>query len=171
MKSVEIQPAEVITTRDFPVHSMEVLAKYFDMYRNGSENSLPPVPLMNINFFLPYFSEPELTLLLEFLSQNPDVSYFLLNGSHRTTAANLTRKFIRGMVLVAVEDIQIAREIKSNGKPYQHRLQDTIEENIRDLISHFRGTNIFQTVQQKTDKMVKQRVIPKYMIDYYNKDC
>ncbi len=165
MKFVDVQPDEVITTRDFPVYSPEVLEKYFDLYKNGRDKVLPPVPLIDVNRYLTHFDEPEYSLLLEFLSQNPDVRFFLLNGSHRTTSANLNRILIRGMVLETIADIQVAKEIRCNGKRYEHGLLDTIDENIKDLIEHFRGTKLFQTVQHKTDQMINQRVIPPYMYD------
>ena len=42
-------------------------------------------------------------------------------------------------------------------------------ENIQDLVDHFHGTPMFQTIQQKTDRMINERVIPEHMIEYYRK--
>jgi hypothetical protein len=167
MQIINTQPTELITTRDFPVHSTKVLEQYFEIYKNGTGNNLPPVPLIHKNLFIPHFAEPESTLLKKFLTENLEATYFLLNGSHRTTAANLTRQLIRGMVLETKEDIMHARKIDLNGEPYEHGLLDTIDENIQDLVTHFKGTETFQTVQQKTNKMVEKKVIPHYMLDWY----
>jgi hypothetical protein len=169
MKFVSIKPAEAITTRDFPVHSVEVLKRYFELYRNGAGDELPPVPLIHADLFFPHFEEQEKALLEEYLRQNPEVKYFLLNGSHRTTAATLTRNIIRGMVLVTCKDILEAERITFKDKPYEHRLLDTIEANIRDMAAHFIGTERFESVQQKTDRMVDEKVIPTSMIDHYEK--
>ncbi|MEK7528860.1 MAG: hypothetical protein AAB592_03755 [Patescibacteria group bacterium] len=160
MRSVDVHPEEVITTRDFPVHNAEVLERYSAMLRDGDDQGIPPVPLVEVELFLPHFDEPEITLLREFLIEHPDVKYFLLNGSHRTTAANLTRRAIRAVVLEALGDIVTARRMTFNGVPYEHGLLDTIDANIRDLVVHFRGTKAFQTVQEKTAKMVEERAIP-----------
>lgn len=167
MKFVDIKPTEAITTRDFPVHSAEVLRQYFEIYRNGEGDELPPVPLIDIDHFFPHLDQQEKTLLEGFLRQNPEVRYFLLNGSHRTTSATLTRNIIRGMVLETIEDIREAGKIKFNGKPYEHRLLDTIEANIKDMVAHFRGTERFESIQQKTDRMVEKKKVPTYMIDQY----
>lgn len=164
---MELDPAQVITTKDFPVHSAEVLQWYFEIYKNGEGDDLPPVPLMHVNHVAPHFDGVENTLLQEYLRQNPQAEYFLLNGSHRTTSANLTRHRIKGMLLRTREDIQEAGQIKFRGEMYQHGLLDDIMGNIEDLVEHFSGTDKFQTVQQKTDRMVDARVIAEHMIAYY----
>lgn len=156
MEFKELKPEQVITTRDFPVHSAEVLERYFEMYRNGGGYNLPPVPLMHKNLVTPHFEGPEEPILREYLRQNPQAEYFLLNGSHRTTAANLAGRMIGGMLLSTQEDICKARQITFNGEPYQHGLLDTIEGNIDDLVAHFRGTAMFWSVEQKTAKMVDE---------------
>lgn len=170
MEFKELKPVQVITTRDFPVHSAAVLAKYFEMYQNAEGNDLPPVPLMRKDLIIPRFDTPEQSLLQEYLRQNPQAEYFLLNGSHRTTAANLTRRMIGAMILETREDIDNARQLKFKGKPYQHGLLDTIEGNIDDLVAHFRGTSMFWSVEQKTNRMIDEMIIPRYMIDHYRKD-
>jgi hypothetical protein len=167
MEFKELSPTQVITTRDFPVHSAEILEKYFEIFRSGGDENLPPVPLMHRDFFMPHFERAESTLLQEYLNQNPQAEYFLLNGSHRTTSANLTRHMIKGMLLKTEEGIRKAGQIKFNGEVYQHGLLDTIEENIRDLVDHFRGAEIFESVQQKTDRMSDEGVISQHMIDHY----
>ncbi|MBN2096726.1 hypothetical protein JW752_05040 [Candidatus Peregrinibacteria bacterium] len=167
MEFKELTPAQVITTRDFPVHSAEVLQRYFEIYRRGENDGLPPVPLMHKDLVVPHFDETTGDLFQEYIRQNPQAEYFLLNGSHRTTSANLTRNMIKGMFLRTEEDIRLARQIKFNGQPYQHGLLDSIIGNIRDLIEHFRGTELFETVQQKTDRMVDERTMPQHMIEHY----
>jgi len=167
MEFKESNPTQVITTRDFPVHSAEVLEKYFKIYQSGEGNDLPPVPLMHSDLVIPHFEETDRALLQEYLKQNPQVRYFLLNGSHRTTSANLTRHSITGMLLRTEEDIKQASEIKFKGEKYQHGLHETVIGNIEDLVNHFRGTDMFQTIQQKTDRMVDERVISQHMIEHY----
>lgn len=167
MKYIAVQPAEIITTRDFPVYSSAHLASYFEMYKKGSENLLAPVPLIELQQFLPYFAKQELTVLNTFLTQNPNVRYFLMNGSHRTTCANLTKKPIQGMILESNDDIVVARQLKSNGQQYEHGLLDTIDENILEMVAHFKGTDKFETVEHKTQRMISERVIPYEMIECY----
>lgn len=169
MEFKELNTAQVITTRDFPVHSAEVLQWYFEIYKSGESDDLPPVPLMHIDCVAPHFEEVESTLLQEFLRRNPQVGYFLLNGSHRTTAANLAKHRIKSMLLRTRKDIQEAGQIKFRGQIYQHGLLDDVMGNIKDLVKHFSGTDKFETVQQKTDRMVNERVLAEHMIAHYQK--
>lgn len=167
MNIFTLQPEAVITTRDFPVYNTEVLERYFAIYKNGRVNSLPPVPIMHVDRVTTYFNEPEISVLNEFLTQNPKTEYFLLNGSHRTTAATLTGNGVNGLLLEKVPDIEDLRTTTLKGNAYEHRLKNTIEENIMGLVNHFIGTEAFQTVRQKTDRMVEEGVVPTYMIEYY----
>jgi len=167
MKLLNIKSTEAITTRDFPVYSVEVLNRYFKMYKNGNGDDLPPVPLIHIKKFFSHFEEQEKIVLEEFLKQNPKVKYFLLNGSHKTTSATLTRNMIKGIVLRTPEDIQEASKITFKGNTYEHRLLDTIEANIEDMVAHFRGIKRFESIQQKTDRMIYEEVIPTHMTDHY----
>ncbi len=162
-----LSPSQVTTTRDFPVHSTEVLEEYFGIYQSGSGDELPPVPLMHRDIVAVHFDKSASALFQEFIRQNPQAEYFLLNGSHRTTSANLTRNAIKGMLLGTEEDIRLARQIQFNGQKYQHGLHDTVTGNIQDLVEHFRGTELFETVQEKTDRMVERCAIPPFMIDHY----
>ncbi len=167
MEYKELSPIQIITTRDFPVHSAEVLGRYFGIYQNDNEDQLPPIPLIHRNLVTPHFKGMEWDLLQKYLKQNPQAEYFLLNGSHRSTSANLTRHMIKGMLLGTEDDIRLANQIRFRGEIYEHRLHDTIIGNIRELVDHFSGTDKFQTVQQKTDRMVNERVIPDHMIRHY----
>jgi len=133
MEFKELNPTQVITTRDFPVHSAEVLEMYFEIFRSGSGGDLPPVPIMHRNLVIPHFEESTGVLLQEYLRQNPQAEYFLLNGSHRTTSANLTRHMIKGMLLATEEDIRQAKQIKLKGEMYHHGLHGTIDGNVKDL--------------------------------------
>lgn len=167
MKFKQLSPTQIITTQDFPVYNTNILEQYFNIYKKNKGDDLPPVPLIHVNLAFPYFTQPVISLLQEFLEKNPQVEFFLLNGSHRTTAANLTRHQIKGVVLEQEGDIKPAQQIKFKGKKYQHLLEDTIIENIEGLVKHFHDAKKFETVQEKTDRMIKERTIPQYIIDYY----
>ena len=167
MEFKELNPSQVITTRDFPVHSAKFLEKYFEIFQSGNGFDLPPVPLVHTDLVTLHFEEPISSILQEFLRQNPQAEYFLLNGSHRTTSANLTRHLIKGMLLATEQDIEQANQIKFRGEMYQHGLHSSIIGNIRDLVDHFSGAEKFQTVQQKTDRMADEKVISQHMIEYY----
>ncbi len=167
MEFIELNTLQAITTRDFPVYSAEVLDWYFEIYQSGNGDDLPPVPLMHTELVLPHLQGTTGTILQKYIRQNPQAEYFLLNGSHRTTAANLTGHIIKGMLPKTEEDIIQARKIKFRGKKYQHGFDDTIIGNIKELVDHFKGVEKFETVQQKTDKMINEKVISEYLIEHY----
>ena len=37
------------------------------------------------------------------------------------------------------------------------------------MAKHFKNAKFFETVEDKTKRMVKEKVIPEYMIDYYRR--
>ena len=57
MEFKELSPTQVTTTRDFPVHSVEVLKEYFDIFKSGCGGDLPPVPIMHRNLVVPHLEE------------------------------------------------------------------------------------------------------------------
>jgi ParB-like chromosome segregation protein Spo0J len=116
---------------------------------------------------LPYLDDKLRDLFEEFYEKNPTAEYFLLDGSHKTTAATLSGNKIKVMVFDDEETIQEARRLTEKGVFFNFYLDDTIEGNIETLIRHFQQNSLFQTVQQKTERMVNEKVIPSYMVDYY----
>ena len=167
MKLKKLCPSQIITTRDFQVYSNDVLEKYFEIYRSGKGQELPPVPLIHKNLVMPHFENEIWKILMVCLEKNPQAEYFLLNGSHRTTSATLTHHSIEGVLLRTEEDISQANQIRYMGEKYWHDLHPTIIKNIKDLADHFRGTLLFQTVQEKTNRMVEEKVIAQLLINNY----
>ena len=169
MELKKLSPSQVTTLRDFPVHSAQVLNDYFGIFESGRGEELPPCPVIHKDLVTPHFKEPLTSLFLEHVKNNPEAEFFLLDGSHRTTAATLTRSTLSVTLLSSDEDIRQAKQVKYKGELYYLRLEETIDEAIANLIAHFRGTKAFQTVQQKTDKMADEEVIPHTMIRCYRK--
>lgn len=170
MEFKKLNSAQVTTLRDFPVYSAKILNDYFRTFESGHGEDMPPCPVIHKDFVVPYFEEPLNTLFQKHIRQNPQAEYFLLDGSHRTTAANLTRNMIKVMLLATDENAQEAKQMKWKGKLYNNfGLKETIRGIIMDLVDHFRGTKIFQTVQQKTDRMADEEVIPQHMIKCHRK--
>lgn len=101
--------------------------------------------------------------------KNSNAQYFLLDGSHKTTAANLTKNDCNVMVIENEKDIKEAIQMERIGEIFQYNLDSNIDGIINDLIEHLISKNFFQTVETKTNLLVNKKLIPEYMIDYFKK--
>lgn len=168
MKTVELPSNQVITLHDFPLHSEQVLKLYFRMYEQGCGHIVPPSPIIHIRFVQGAFDGKTKEVLSKWLRANDQVQYFLLDGSHKTTAATLAKESLRCMVFEKDEDIAEAKELVNSGQLMSLTLEDTIQKNVDILKGYFEKDPTFQTVEDKTQRMVDEAVIPDYMILYYS---
>ncbi len=168
MKIKELQPNQIITLNDFPVHNGHILKIFFKVFKDGYGKIIPACPVIHKRFFAQIFDKtfPDFK---EFQKKHPKAEYLLLDGSHKTTAANLTRNKIKVMIIETDKDIKEAKKLVEIGELFSLTIENTINENIKDLRKHFMKKRGFQTVEEKTKKMVLKKVIPDYMIKYYKK--
>ncbi|MBU0458707.1 hypothetical protein KJ652_02160 [Patescibacteria group bacterium] len=164
----KLSPNQIITLHDFPLHSEQVLKLYFRIYQKGSGKIIPPCPVLNRKLVEVSFSGKTKDAYDEFMSNNPQAEYFLLDGSHKTTAAALTGMPVSVMVYQEDKDIKEARELVSLGEIMSLTVQDSIQGNVNELKGYFDEKLIFETVEEKTLRMIEERVIPEYMIEYYH---
>jgi hypothetical protein len=164
MDTQQLSPAQIITFNDYPVHNEQILKIYFKIYQQGAGRIIPAVPVMSLEKVKLHIKN---ALYAEFLCQHPDTEYFLLDGSHKTTAATLAHQPIKVMLFRNDQDIQEAVKMVEEGHLFSLTTGNTIDECIQVLRKHFKSPAKFQTVLEKTHKMVQEKVIPTYMIDYY----
>jgi hypothetical protein len=175
MKIKNLKPSEMMTTRDFPVHNPHILKIYFRICEKGHENILPPTPVIPFSAGLPLLpkegkkSKDYNNKLQEFLKKNKRVKYLMVDGSHKTTALTLTHKPIHVVVLSTDNDIQEVKELVGLGDVFSLEAKDTIEQELIAMANHLKPAKFFETVEDKTKRMVKEKVIPDYMIKYYKK--
>lgn len=167
MQLIKLLPNQIITLNDFPVHDEHVLKIFFRIYQKKCGMIVPPIPVMHKDLVVPYLNGKLKHAFSGFCKRNPNANYFMLDGSHRTTAATLAKCRIKAMVLRNGQDVEEVKKLAKIGELFHFYLKDTIKDIIQELIGHFRKKPFFQTVKQKTNKMVSKRKIPKYMIDYY----
>ncbi len=174
MYEKKLSPNQIITLADFPVHSEQCLKMYFRLFQKGCGKVVPPVPVIHKSTGVPFArgSGQKVVaynvLLSNFLEQYPKAEYFLLDGSHRTTAAALCHQKIPVMVFARDEDIAEAKRRVKSGELFGLTIGgDSIAEAITALEEHFFKERIFQTVAEKTQRMVQEKVIPQYMIRYF----
>ncbi|MFA6255237.1 MAG: hypothetical protein WC675_04400 [Patescibacteria group bacterium] len=169
MQIKRLNANQIITLTDFPVYNEQILKIFFLIFRKKCSKIIPPCPIMAISLVVPYFSGKLKIVFSKFASRNPQAKYFLLDGSHKTTAATLTGSKIAVMIFQNNKDIQIAKNMVKTGDLFSLMVDNTIKDNAIELKRHFNKKKCFQTVEEKTKLMVKKKVIPQYMINYYNR--
>ena len=168
MKIKDLYPNQIITLNDFPVHNEHILKIYFKIFRDGYAKMIPPCPVIEKNRVIEGFNKKLKERFKEFEKKHSKAEYFLLDESHKTTAANLTNNKIKVMIFENEKDIQEAKELEKIGELFSLRVGNNIEIEIKGLKKHFikKGEG-FQTVEEKTKKMVKEELIPSYMITLF----
>ena len=158
MKTITLTPQQIITLNDYPIYSVEVLRLYFSRCLSGQV--LPLVPVIRKTIVRQYFT-PELCGKLEaFERVSPLATYFMLDGSHRTTAITLTGCKINAIVYAADADIAEACGLVVTGQVLDNgTLLHSLAENCVILRQHFQERPYFMTVQQKTEKLIRDGYI------------
>ena len=104
IKRAQLKSDQIITLSDFPVHHEQCLKIYFRIFQNGESRLVPPVPVIHKSMGAPVShssgkkAEKYNELLNNFFETHPSAEYFLLDGSHRTTAATLAHCKIPALV-------------------------------------------------------------------------
>ena len=173
----KLHPNQILTLSDYPVHSEQVLKLYHRMFWRGHHTLIPPLPVIAIDKGqLKMTGNGKKTkryneLLTRFLKNHPRARYCLVDGSHKTTAAALCNKSIRAMVFKTDADILAARKMVEQGELLSLTTGDTnsIKDALKILRQHFFKARRFETVAEKTARMVRGKVVPRYMIEVYRK--
>ena len=169
MKIKILKPDEIITLNDFPLHSEQVLKLYFIIYQKGCGKIIPAIPVLPIELVISSLDKKIRVIFDNFIKKNKQAKYFMLDGSHKTTAATLTGAKISVMIFNSNNDIKEAKSLLKSGKLLGLSVGDSIKNNISILNKHFSRKMYFETVEDKTKRMVKEKVIPSFMIEWYKR--
>lgn len=175
MKIKNLQPNEILTTKDFPVHNSHILKIYFRICAKGHQKILPPTPVMPISNGLPLLDGKSKKILeynkriKEYIKKNKRIKYILVDGNHKTTALTLTHKLIHSMILRTGKDISEVKDLIEAGEIFGIYKIDNIKTELKKMAKHFKDAKFFESVEDKTKRMVREKVIPKFMIDYYQR--
>jgi len=156
MKELKLNPDKIITLNDYPIRDKNILNKYINQCK--SKEKIPHVPVITKDKVRKYLSDKVLGEFKKFESRNPKAEYFMLDGSHRTTASTLAGCKIATMIYETNKDIEEAKKMIKTGQILKSgTLNHTFEENCKILNKHFSKKPYFMTVKQKTDKIVKEK--------------
>jgi len=176
MKLKNLKPNEIITTRDFPVHNSQILKIYFRVCKKGYQKILPPTPVIPLSRGLPLLdgkskkSQEYNRRIKEYVKNNKKIKYLMVDGSHKTTALTLTHKPIRVMILKTDEDIKEVKDLIEAGEIFGIYKIKKINQELKAMAKHLKPAKFFETIEDKTKRMVKEKGIPKFMIDYYKNE-
>jgi hypothetical protein len=161
MKIVALTPHQIITLNDYPIYSEGMLREYFRKCMTGA--SLPFVPVIGKTIVRQSFSTELSQKLEQFERANPLAGYFMLDGSHRTTALTLAGRKIVAIIYEKDGDIQAAQALVVTGQILENAtLEYTVAENCAILHTHFQAHPYFMTVHQKTVKLLQENYIAHY---------
>ncbi|MEN9626610.1 MAG: hypothetical protein RL557_938 [archaeon] len=169
MKIKELKPNQIVTLNDYPLHNVHVLKIFFKIFKEGYGKMIPPCPVIDKELVVHSFDNKLKIMFNRFEDKNPQAHYLLLDGSHKTTAATITGNKIKAMIFESDKDVEEAKKLAEIGELFNFTLPSTLKENINILKDHFKKKNEFQTVEEKTKKMIEEKKIPDYMIKYYRK--
>ena len=159
MNTLELNSNQIITLNDYPVHSDSVLSDYYKKCKLGED--VPFVPVIRKEIVRKYLDSKLLEEFERFERQNPVAEYFMLDGSHRTTALTLAGCNITAIIYEKDSDIEEAKKLVATGQIFQNdTLEHSLQENCEILNRHFREKPYFMTVEQKSEKMKREKKIP-----------
>lgn len=175
MEYKELQPNQIIALFDDPIRYELILKIYFKIFQKGANKIISPCPVIHKSTGIPFIDGNQKEakryndLLIKFLKTHPEAEYFLLDGTHKTTAATLAHELIPVIIFKSDKDIKDARKLTEAGEIINLTISDTITKNLKELSRYFSKTKVLQTVVEKTEKMVRTHKLPKYMIRFYKK--
>ncbi len=171
MKHKLLRPDQIITLRDYPVYNEHILRIYFRIFMKKQGKILPPCPVIHKSLGIPFMNSKNVkskkhnTILRNFLEKHPNAEYFLLDGSHKTTAATLSHKLIPTVIIEHDKDFKEAKKLIKTGEFFGwYSVGNSIKEAISVLSKHHFGTKKLLTVEDKTKMMIKNKDVPNYMI-------
>jgi hypothetical protein len=176
MEIKNLKPDEILTTKDFPVYSLHILKIYFRICESGNELILPPTPVIPLSVGLPLLSGESKKIedynlrIKKYLKENEKIKYILIDGTHKTTALTLTHKPIHAMVLETDDDIKEVKYKIETGEIFGIYEIENIKKELKKMAEHFKDAGFFESVEDKTRRMIKKDVLPKYMVKSYDEN-
>lgn len=211
MKKLSLKPSKIIVPGEYYLGNDSILKIYHRIFSVNHQRHLPPVvvtrfgDLSQIQDWLeetykhweqtPYLIErlnsgtidarrSDYKTLFDRLSKHP---YLLLDGNHRSTAAELNHRNISALEIECDEDIGKIREMVEKGDLFNFNLtESSLYEIRRSFVAHCLDINLgdtgkdftfagcptsqlkyIKTVEERVKELVANRDLPAYMIDKY----
>jgi|ETNmetMinimDraft_2_1059921.scaffolds.fasta_scaffold19299_3 hypothetical protein len=140
-----------------------------DYFNKAIDNrKIPMIPVIHKDIVILYFNDDLREKFEKFINLNPKSDYIMLDGNHRTTALTLSQNLLGAIVLENDEDFRRAKEMVRIGELLESDIYDEdLESNCKILQRHFSETFYFETVLQKTLRLVRDKLVEQSLIDYF----
>ena len=154
-------PAQIITLNDYPLYDLAAFFTYERMIR--SDERIPYVPVIPTDLIR---FEGALAARFEaFTRSHPNARFFMVDGSHRTTALSRMHRPIEVVIYRSDADIESARAAVAQGLVNENgSLECTFDENVALIIEHFERTGRFMTVEEKTQQLMHEGFIASFSV-------
>lgn len=161
-----LNPNEIITLRDYPLHNKHILEIYFKVFMKGQGETLSPVPVIDLSPMIHQLQGyARHCMFKDFIPQHPLTHYFLVDGSHRTSAAALADKQIPAVLISTDYDLRMAEQhIESGDFIGWNKPEKSMDDLFRSLAEHHKLTTRFMTVEEKAMMLIKNRDVPNYIL-------
>jgi hypothetical protein len=171
MKIKNVKASEIITTKDFPVHNPHILKIYFKICQKDNA-ILPPTPIIPLSIGLPLLKgktdkEKLYNKKIKQFIKDSGAKYIMCDGSHKTTSLTLTHHKIHSAILETDNDVKEFHNLVEVGEILSFASENTIDKILFEKANHLKTAKFFETVEDKTKRMVEEKVIPNYMIQHY----
>jgi len=180
MKRLKLKPEQIIVPGEYKLGNESILKIYFRIFDSGCGDCLPPIVVMNKNVRIPFYKLESSfenyirynNYLREFLNENSNVEYFLLDGNHKSVAATLSHTPISVLELQEDLDIENCKRLVRRGELFNWTIPgnslDGIAEELGDYLYHSgHCEKEFQTVSDRVQKLTSNGDLPKYMKERY----
>lgn len=144
-----MQAQQIITSNHKHLHDMHVFTIYNRIYQTKTQHILPPVPVIHKDKVKPYFSEKTKKAFEAFEKNHLKAEFFLLDGSHRTTAAAINNADIAAQIITNNAGVKQLYQDYLKGKQFQFLLPKTFEQNIQEIARQFNENPYFHTAEEK----------------------
>ncbi|MBI4896723.1 MAG: hypothetical protein HY832_04215 [Candidatus Aenigmarchaeota archaeon] len=180
MQKKMLDPNQIVALKDYPLRSEQILKIYFRVFQKKQGNILPRCPVIHISSGIPYMhgndkkSQLYNQALDEFFGDHPNAEYFLVDGNHKSVAAALSYQRLPVIVLREKEDFKESKKMVETGEIFGwYAIPNSVDEELQELrkhfIKYFSQKPHFYTVGEKTEMLVRNNAVPKYMSLAYAK--
>src|SRR3989344_7591458 len=136
MKTVSLSSNQIITLNDYPIQHKDIMMKYYTKCRAGQK--IPFIPVIKKDKVKKYLNNRLLKEFKKFELKNKKAKYFMLDGSHRTTALTLAGCKIAVIIYETDNNIKEAKKLIATGQVRKSgTLRYNLEENCKILNEHF----------------------------------
>ncbi len=171
-----VKPEKLMALNDAKLHNVQILKIYFRIFQKNKGRILLYCPVIKKELAIQEITKKNTKKynekLKKFLDSHKEVEYIVLDGNHKTTAATLAKRKIPITIIEKDEDFKELKELQNKGEILGfHNIPSSVNSMLNSLnisLREYYSPNFgFNSVLEKTRKLVKTNQIPDYMKKYF----